>query len=295
MTKTIFSDSVSISERNQLLSAIESTFVLFDNIDQLMTSLSSAEKKIFHDHIQSMDSIIYRVVEQRRANELEHKDTLAVLIKVQGSNGELLSNQQIRDEIVALLRSGHKNNATTLAWVFYLLARHPQARLQLEMELAEALEDRPPTKEDLPKLGYAQMVIKEAMRLYPLYPLINRYAVQDCELGKYHVPSGTRLTISQWDLHRSPRYFDHPEEFNPGRWKGDLDTNLPKFVYLPFSAGARRCPFKSYAMMEMTLILAMIVQQFRIELLPHSSVKPQFSPNGLYPKDGLPVVVHKRP
>jgi cytochrome P450 len=181
-----------------------------------------------------------------------------------------------------------------MSWVWYLLACKPQVEAKLAAELDEVLGERLPELADLPHLRYTEMVVREAMRLYPLYPISARQAVQDCEIGGYFVPAGTMLIMSAWLMHRDARYFERPHEFDPERWLDPNIVHLPKYAYFPFGGGPRYCVVKPYAMVEAVLIVATIAQKYRLRLSSTYPVKPQDSSNGLQPKGGLKVVLVKR-
>lgn len=173
-----------------------------------------------------------------------------------------------------------------------LLANHPRVRGKLTEELKTVLNGRTPTIADLPQLPYTNMVIKEAMRLYPPVTDVSREATQDCEIGGYSIPKGTTLVASQWVMHRNPRYFTDPEVFNPERWADDLEKRLPRGVYFPFGDGPRVCIGKSFALMEAVLILATIAQSYRLELVSDRAIELQPSIT-LRPKHGIQVVLKK--
>jgi cytochrome P450 len=126
----------------------------------------------------------------------------------------------------------------------------------------------------LPRLRYAEAAILESMRLYPPAYVLGREAVRDCEVCGYQVPAGMTLLMSQWVLHRDPRFFDRPEEFRPERWAEGLLQRLPKLVYFPFGAGPRQCIGNTFAMMETVLVLATLAQRFRFTLVPGHPVVP---------------------
>jgi cytochrome P450 len=147
--------------------------------------------------------------------------------------------------------------------------------------------------EDLPRLRYADMVVKESMRLYPPAWAFGREALADCEIGGYHVPAGTQLVVSQWVTHRDPRYYEAPGEFRPERWAEGSVEKLPKYAYFPFGGGPRVCIGQSFARMEAVLLLATIAQQFRLHFAPGERVVPQPSIT-LRPKNGMRMVLERR-
>ncbi|MDQ3965706.1 MAG: cytochrome P450, partial [Actinomycetota bacterium] len=180
-----------------------------------------------------------------------------------------------------------------LSWTWYLLAGHPEAEAKLFEELREVLAGRAPTTEALPRLGYADAVIKESMRLYPPVWAFGREALKDCEIGGYHVPAGTQLVMSQWVMHRDPRYYKNPGKFRPERWAEGSAEKLPKYAYFPFGGGPRLCIGRSFAKMEAVLLLATIAQRFRLSPASGRPVMPQPSIT-LRPKGGTKMVLTRR-
>jgi cytochrome P450 len=136
-------------------------------------------------------------------------------------------------------------------------------------------------------------VVKESMRLYPPAPSIGREAINDCEIGGYHVPKGTQIGLVQWIVHRDPRWFDEPEAFKPERWDNDRAKRLPRGAYFPFGDGPRICIGTHFAMMETVLILATVLQRYRLELAPGYRLE-LFPSITLRPKHGVLVVLHER-
>jgi cytochrome P450 len=204
-----------------------------------------------------------------------------------------MTDRELRDEVVTLFLAGHETTALALSYSFYLLATHPEAEARLSAELAEVLRGRPPTSADVPRLRYAEWVAKESMRLYPPAPSIGREAINDCEIGGYHVPKGTQIGLMQWVVHRDPRWFDEAEAFRPERWDNDLAKRLPRGAYFPFGDGPRVCIGNHFAMMETVLILATVLQRYRLELAPGYKLE-LFPSITLRPKHGVQVVVRER-
>jgi cytochrome P450 len=146
---------------------------------------------------------------------------------------------------------------------------------------------------DLPDLPYVECVIKEALRLYPPAWVMGREAIRECEIGGYPMPAGTTALMSQWVVHRNPRYHHNPERFNPERWSAGYEKRLPRFAYFPFGGGRRQCIGASFAMTEARLILAAVIQRFRMELAAGQKVEPYASVT-LRPKEGIQVTLAKR-
>ena len=219
---------------------------------------------------------------------------LSMLLRFRDEEGNRISDKQLRDEVMTLLLAGHETTALALSWTWYLLSRHPEVEAKLLEELREVLGDRAPAVEDLPRLRYTEMVIKESMRLYPPAWGISREAKEECEVGGYRVPAGTQLLIVLWAMHRDPRYFKDPERFDPDRWEDGFAKSMPKHAYLPFGAGPRLCIGSTFAMTETILLLATIAKEFRLELTPEQQrVTPQPSTT-LRPREGIRMMLKKR-
>ncbi len=230
---------------------------------------------------------------QRRAASREGSDLLSLLLHAQDEDGSRMTDQQLRDEALTLFLAGHETTAIALSWIWCLLAQHSEVEQKLLAELGQVLGGRTPTAADLPGLPYTEMVVKESLRLYPPAYAMARIALHECEIGGYRVPPGASVVMSQWVMHRDPRYYDEPERFNPDRWANGLEKRLPKFAYFPFGGGPRQCIGNSFAMMEAMLLLATVAQKFRLRLAPGHPVAP-FPSITLRPKHGIKVLLSKR-
>jgi cytochrome P450 len=174
-----------------------------------------------------------------------------------------MSSKQLRDEVMTLFIAGHETTAVTLGWAWHLLSQNPGAEQRLADELRSVLDGRAPSMEDLPRLPYLDAMIREVLRLYPAAYIIQRTSIEPFDLGGYHFPSNTTVLMSQWVMHRDPRYFDDPEEFRPERWLNGLADRLPAHAYFPFGGGPRRCIGQIFALTEAALVMATLAQKFR--------------------------------
>ena len=129
--------------------------------------------------------------------------------------------------------------------------------------------------------------------VYPPAWSLARTAAKECEIGGYRVPAGANVVMSQWIMHRDPRFYTYPEEFDPDRWSTDRIQCLPKFAYFPFGGGPRSCIGASFAMIEATLLLATIAQRFQMRMVPTHPVVPTPSIT-LRPRNGIRMVLHER-
>jgi cytochrome P450 len=245
--------------------------------------------------IRELSGIIGSIIQKRRSSNQPREDLLDMLLRVRDADGNPMSGEQLRDEVMTLFLAGHETTAIALSWACYLIAQDPQVERKLTEELRAVLGDRVPTPENLPRLRYTEMVLKEAMRLYPAVWGIGRKAVKECELGGYRVPAGSNIFILQWRTQRDPRFFPDPERFDPERWREDpvRSGKIPRFAYFPFGGGPRVCVGAAFAMMEATLLLAMIQQKYHLEVVPGHPIEI-FASVTLRPKHGIRVIPQLR-
>lgn len=216
-----------------------------------------------------------------------------MLIGAKDEDGSQMRARQLRDEALTLFLGGYDTPALALSWMWFLVSQRGEVDEQLEAELRLVLNGRAPQVADLPKLRYTEMVVKEALRLYPPALIMSREAVRDCEVGGYRVRAGTQILISQWVMHRDSRFFDDPEKFKPERWTDELTKQLPRYAYFPFGGGARVCIGNSFAMMQTMLVLVTVAQKFQMK--PDGGNQPSPNPSlTLRPEGGVRVVLSRR-
>ena len=127
--------------------------------------------------------------------------------------------------------------------------------------------DRRPTVADVPHLATIRMVLEEALRLYPPIYGVAREVVCDDEVGGFRIPAGSTVVLCPFVTHRHPGVWEEPSVFDPDRFTPDRAARRPKGAYFPFLGGAHQCIGNEFAMLEMQLVLAVVLQNFDPELL----------------------------
>ncbi|MDT5268578.1 MAG: hypothetical protein QOH49_764, partial [Acidobacteriota bacterium] len=247
----------------------------------------------FNRDVRKIDRFVYRLIEERRASREDTGDLLSMLLRAHDEDGSGMTDRQLRDELMTIFLAGHETTALALTWAWYLLAQNPEAEAKLAAELDEVLDGRAPTVEDLPRLRYADWVVRESMRLYPPAWAVGRECVRECEVGGQRVSKGMQVFGFQWVIQRDPRWFTDPLAFRPERWGEESVTRLPKYAYFPFGGGPRLCIGNYFATMEAVLILSTIAQRFRLRLVPGREVEV-FPALSLRPKRGVMVELEGR-
>ena len=229
-----------------------------------------------------LDTLVTSIVRERlddiaRGGETERGDLLSIL--VEHHDGDALA---IRNDAVSLLIAGHETSGALHCWVFALLAEHPYERDEVVAEIDRELGTRAPGYSDLHRLNRVRAVVEETLRIYPpAYALFLRRAVADVDLAGVNVRAGDIVQITPYTMHHSPRWFESPEQFRPGRFLSS--PSWPMYAYLPFGAGPRVCVGQNFAMMEACLVVATMLQHWLPERLadrPVPDAKFSLRPTG---------------
>ncbi len=220
-------------------------------------------------------------------------DGLLAHLRQAGSQDPRQTGQMVRDQITMLLLAGHETTANTLCWAFYLLSRYPEARARLEAEAEAVLGARLPELGDLERLPYTRALIDETLRLYPPIHMFSREPLEPDQFGRHGVPLGSLVVIAPWLLHRHHRYWRDPDQFRPERFLEPGGRPRSRYAYIPFGAGTRVCPGASFALTELTLILALASRRMRLHLRPGHPVEP-LGRLTLRPRQGLPMQLERR-
>ncbi len=193
----------------------------------------------------------------------EHAKRALVNILKENNSGQF-TDEQIHAHVLTFLLAGHETTALLLAWCWDMLAHHPEAQIKLQAEVDSILGDCFPTPNDIQKLSYTRMIVKETLRIRPPVWAIGRQAIHDCEIGGQHIPAGSTVLMSQWVTHHDSRFYEAPLLFRPERWSGLEEHSLPRYAFFPFGGGNRICIGEHFAMTEAITVLAMIARRWNV-------------------------------
>lgn len=234
------------------------------------------------------------VTEHQKRDSTERNDLLALLLASRDENGQAMSDELLRDNILTMFFAGHETTANTLTWAFYYLAQYPEVLAELQKEVDAVLSgERLPNFDDLGRLPYTLMVIKETMRIMPTVSTFPRQLMVDTHLGNYQLKAPSSILISPYLLHHDKRYWQEPELFNPQRFSAENEAQIPKYAYLPFGGGPRICIGNHFALMEAQILLALIVSRYHLRLSPNTKIDTIYHITA-YPKDGLMLQLEER-
>ena len=251
---------------------------------------------------QKVVNVLRRFVSNRRASGEVKDDLLGRLIAAKTSDGKpAMSEQQLIDECVTLFAAGHETTANALTFTLLLLAHHPEVQAKLAQEVTSVLGlGISPTIDDVERLPYARMVLAESMRLYPPAWIQGREALEDLQIDGNLVHKGETVFVSQWLTHHDQRWWPEPERFDPMRFDpntapvGADGSPRPRWAYFPFGGGSRSCIGEAFAWSEAIIVLAILVQSWRLEPAPGAApirLEPGIT---LRPGSAVELRVHRR-
>lgn len=219
----------------------------------------------FNRALADLHLLVDEIVAERRASGQKPDDLLTALLQAKDENGDPIDEQEIHDQVVAILTPGSETVASTIMWLLQALAEHPEHADKVRDEVESVTGGRPVAFEDVRKLRHTNNVVVEAMRLRPAVWILTRRAVTDTELGGYRIPAGADIVYSPYAIQRDAKSYDRNLEFDPDRWLPERVKDIPKYAMSPFSVGNRKCPSDHFSMAQLTLITAALATKYRFE------------------------------
>ncbi|MEO1053894.1 MAG: cytochrome P450 [Bacteroidota bacterium] len=245
---------------------------------------------MFAMRFRNLSKVITEIVEKRKAENRIEMDFLSMLMETRDKEtDENMTHKELLDEVMTLIVAGHETTASALNWAWYLISQHSEVEEKLVEEVS-ALNGKIPSFDDLSSLTYTKQVIEETMRLYPPGWLLTRRAINDDQFGEYFVPAKTDVFICLYLIQRNPTYWPNADSFNPDRFDPENKKDRHRFEYFPFAGGPRQCIGDYFAMVEMQIHLAAMIQDFSLEYIPEKplEIEPQINLRTKHPIIMLP-------
>ncbi|MBT2412515.1 cytochrome P450 [Streptomyces sp. ISL-12] len=229
----------------------------------------------FNRALADLHLLVDEIVADRRASGQKPDDLLTALLDATDENGEPIGEQEIHDQVIAILTPGSETVGSVLMSLLLVLTEHPELGDRIRDEVKDVVGDRPVAFEDVRQLTHTANMVLETMRLYPAVWILTRRTVAETELGGYRIPAGADVIYSPYAVQRDRRSFERHAEFDPDRWLDGRGGEVPKYAMAPFSVGNRKCPSDHFSMAELTLVTAVIAAAFRFEHAPGSDTRPR--------------------
>jgi cytochrome P450 len=241
--------------------------------------------------VAEMNAAIYGFISERRKDATGRDDILTMLLEARDSQGEAMTDKEVRDEVVTLLIGGHESTSVALAWIWHALMIHPEVEQRVRAELATVLGGRPPGGEELQSLTYTRAVVEETLRLYsPAWQMLRR-AVEDDQIAGWTIPAGSLVALSPYLLHRHPSAWKDPERFEPERFLPENKEGRHRHAWLPFGGGQRLCIGNAYALTLFVTVLATLLPRFQARLVPGHPVVAMAT-STYRPRFGIKATLH---
>lgn len=220
------------------------------------------------------DAVLLKYIRKRRS-EPPGQDLLQTLMDARYSDGEGMSDELVLSESMQLLVAGHETSSNALSWLLYLLSTHPDCFKRVREEFYSVLGEAPLGHADVLKCEFTTQVIYEALRLYPPFWMIDRFAVSDDRVGDVVIPRSSTIIVYVYGAHHAPRYWPNPDTFDPDRFAKEEMKQRTPFTFLPFGGGPRVCIGQHYAMLQILMILSELIRRYDFELVPDQTIEPR--------------------
>lgn len=260
-----------IAEAVRVLSDVfhDQSRALFNLPDWFPTSYLREKKK----SKKLLYSALEEVIQRRLASGDRRDDFLDMLLHsapnqpCHHSHPDSANITDIMSQLLTMYVAGFHTTSVALAWLMFAVARHPKTQQRVRDEVQRVCGNSPPQAEHLNELQFAQMVVKESLRMYPAsWELFARRSINESQLGGHTIPANSLVLIQPIVTHRDARFFPEPNKFDPLRFSKSREHEIPPFAWIPFGAGPHHCLGKSLALIQMSQILASIVQSFELKL-----------------------------
>ncbi|MEV0764775.1 cytochrome P450 [Nocardia sp. NPDC050435] len=222
----------------------------------------------FEVHVAALDRAVERATSGQRGGVPGRGRVMQALLESD------LPPRAVRDELLTMLHAGQHTVASSIAFALYLIATHPEVDARLRAELA-GLGGRAPGVDDVAGLPYLRNVLSETIRLYPPAWGGVRESLGEDKLGGYSVPAGTAVVFSQYVTHRHPVFWPDAERFDPDRFTEAQSATRPRFAYFPYGGGPHLCIGQNPAQLELAIVVAMVLQRYRLRMAPGARVVPR--------------------
>lgn len=217
--------------------------------------------------IKEIKGTISGIIENRRKSEEDHHDLLSNLMgAVDQESNQSLTNEELIDEVMTLFIAGHDTTAVVMNWVFYLIAKRPEVQEKILAEIKEKGDAETLDMNAIMSFDYTRRVLQETMRLYPPVWSFGRKTIEADNIDGFEIPAHTSINLPAMFIHRSPEYWEKPEEFYPDHFLAEKVKERPKYAYFPFGGGKRKCIGEHFAIMEMMLVLVRSVSKYQFKL-----------------------------
>ena len=240
------------------------------------------------DLLQEIDDLLYaQIARRRQQGGAGREDILSLLVEARAEDGQPMSDEELRDEMMTMLVAGHETTATSLAWTFHCILGRPEVMDKLRAELQAVIGSGPVESQHIAKLDYLDATIRESQRVYPILPLVGRLLHEPLQIGGQDLPAGVGVAPCIYLAHHNPDIWPDPDTFDPDRF---LAKRVNPYEFFPFGGGIRHCIGAAFALYEMKIVLAQVLSRASLRAAPGRRVRLVRRGITFAPSRGMPVV-----
>ncbi len=258
-----------------------------------MLLMQDTERNLqFAYKFRALSALVMECVNRRRAGAVGN-DLLGMLVASRDRRtNDPMTDRLLVDEVLTLIVAGHETTASALNWFWYMLSQHPAVEARMHAEI-DAWEESPADLGRILQLTYTRQVIEETLRLYPPGWLLTRRSIDADVIGGHIIGANTDVFVSPYLVHRHPKHWDAPEQFDPDRFDEKNKAQRNRFCYLPFALGPRACIGEQLAMVEMIIHTALMARRLRMRYLREKPVELECQVN-LRPRQNIMMQLEER-
>lgn len=251
-------------------------------------------RREFLQDLSAVQETVNRIIAKCRQDKEVSAGLIQMLINsVDEESHQQMTEKQLFDEVMTIFFAGYESTATALTWLGVILQDHPEVLAKLRLEIDQVIGDRIPAFEDISRLVYTRQVLMETLRMYTVAPFLPRASYEADRFGNYYVPANALILVFYHGVHHNPRVWDRPEVFDPERFTPERMAGQHPLAYVPFSAGPRKCAGEDFALIEGTLVLAMLLRRYNLHISPNQTFTAGLGV-AMQPKNGVRFTVSTR-
>lgn len=277
LIRAFFGDRVTMAEADRLGPAIATAFTSLGArmvLPFVPHQVPLPGDRAFRRAVRTVDEVMVPLVRQRRLDN-EDGDLVTLLCQARETDGQLLDDQAIRDDIVSIFVAATETTAMALTWLWVALDANPAVAAKVRDEVGAVVGSAPLAPAHLPNLRYLKMVLQELLRMYPVAWFFPRAVQAPDVIGGTPVEAGATVLLSPYLTQRMERVWDRPQVFDPQRFAPGRAAGRHRFAYFPFAAGPHQCLGNHLFLAEAALVVAAMVSRFSTQLRCESPVTPR--------------------
>ncbi|XP_048730209.2 cytochrome P450 3A24-like [Ostrea edulis] len=243
---------------------------------------------------------IEKAINTRDSSKKEYIDFIQLMMEAHNDDPDEtnekrgLTSTEIIANCLLFFFAGYETTASTLSFLAYFLAIHPDVQQKIYEEILSELGDEEPGYDNIGKLNYMDMCINETMRMYPISPRTDRTCVHDAEVKGLKIPKGMDIAIPIWILHHSDKLWENPEKFDPERFSAENKAKMNPYQFLPFGYGPRLCIGKRLALTEIKIAMTKLLREFEIKTSTETHIPPKLKNSGLVKPEDMWLKITQR-